>query len=334
MKLITCASYYGTGSSAVTDLINECDNVHFLGDYEFRFVQDPDGICDLEYNLVLNNHRHNSGYALKRYEKNVKFLNGNRFVKKYNRFFGDQWMILSDRYIQELVDVEYKGYWHQDVRDKGDFVYILERLIDKFMHGVLKVNQERNYSVFMNNFTNYATNPGVRFYEKTRKYIDDLFRVANTDNKEFIMVDQLVPPSNTSHYLKFFNDLKVVCVERDPRDLYILERRYWNGSIIPHDVNEYCKWFEVTRRHRKTEKDNPEKILRIQFEDLIFHYDYMSALILEFCGINRKNHVEKKTKLIPEVSKNNTKLFLKHQEYDWEISVIEKKLAEYLYAFE
>ena len=52
-----------------------------MGDYEFRFVQDPDGICDLEYNLVLNNHRHNSGYAIKRYEKNVKYLSGGRFIK-------------------------------------------------------------------------------------------------------------------------------------------------------------------------------------------------------------------------------------------------------------
>ena len=114
MKIITCASYYGTGSSAVTDLINECDNVHFLGDYEFRFVQDPDGIKDLEYNLVINNHRHNSGYAIKRYERNVEFLNGNVFIKKYNRYFGNKWKELSNRYIKDLVDVEYKGYWHQD----------------------------------------------------------------------------------------------------------------------------------------------------------------------------------------------------------------------------
>ena len=53
MKLLTCASYHGTGSSAVTNLIDECDNVHDMGDYEFRFVHDPDGICDLEYNLVI-----------------------------------------------------------------------------------------------------------------------------------------------------------------------------------------------------------------------------------------------------------------------------------------
>ena len=46
MKVITCASYYGCGSSAVTDLISEFSGVESLGDYEFRFLHDIDGISD------------------------------------------------------------------------------------------------------------------------------------------------------------------------------------------------------------------------------------------------------------------------------------------------
>ena len=333
MKIITCASYYGTGSSAVTDLINECDNVHFLGDYEFRFVQDPDGICDLEYNLVLNNHRHNSGYALKRYEKNVKFLNGNWFVKKYNKFFGDEWMRLSSEYVKKLVATEYKGYWHQDVRDAGMVPYIIDRLYIKLMHSIPGVNKERNFTLFMNNMTNYATYPGESFYSITKEYIDDLFTLVNTDNKEFVMVDQLVPPSNTSHYLSFFSDIKVICVDRDPRDLYILEREYWNGTIIPHDVNQFCIWFRATRAHKSREVDN-DQILRISFEDLIYHYTHFKDKILDFCGIAASHHVNPRTRLIPEESCRNTKLFEKHHKYDKEIRIIETELSEYLYDYE
>ena len=50
MKVISCASYHGTGSSAITDFLGEFDNVCSMTNYEFRFVQDPDGISDLEYN--------------------------------------------------------------------------------------------------------------------------------------------------------------------------------------------------------------------------------------------------------------------------------------------
>lgn len=60
MRVITCASYYGTGSSAVTDFFSEFDDIYSLGDYEYRFLQEPDGIADLEYNLIENNHRHNT----------------------------------------------------------------------------------------------------------------------------------------------------------------------------------------------------------------------------------------------------------------------------------
>ena len=60
MRFISCASYYGSGSSVITDFISEFGSVYSFSDEEFRFVQDPDGISDLEYNLVENFNRHNS----------------------------------------------------------------------------------------------------------------------------------------------------------------------------------------------------------------------------------------------------------------------------------
>lgn len=329
MKFITCASYYGTGSSAITDLVNECDNVHDMGDYEFRFIQDPDGIRDLEYNLVENNNRHNSGYALKRYERNVKFLAGNKFIKKYNKFFGDKWVTLSNKYVKDLIDVEYRGHWHQDVRDYGFFPYFVERVVNKVV-GVFK--KELYIKVILRNYTNYATNPGDKFYDITKEYIENLFSAANTDNKEFIMADQLVPPTNTMTYLRYFDDIKVVCVDRDPRDLFILEK-LWRGTIVPEKVEDFCIWYKSTRIHRKTEKDDENKILRIQFEDLIYNYDEYSKKVLDFVGIDQTHHTKPKTLLNPEKSKKNTRLWERYPEYKDDIAIIEKELREYLYKY-
>ena len=69
IKFLTCASYYGTGSSAVTDLISEYDGVDNLTDYEFRFLHDPYGVRDLQYYLIDNPNRHNSGFGLKKFIK-------------------------------------------------------------------------------------------------------------------------------------------------------------------------------------------------------------------------------------------------------------------------
>lgn len=330
MRLITSTGYYSTGSSAVTDLINECDDVCALGDYEFRFVQDPDGICDLEYNLVLNNHRHNSGYALKRYERNVKFLNGGRIIKKYNRFFGAEWKRLSAEYVKKLVDVEYKGFWHQELRDKGKIAYFIERAVNKIAHKVFRLNRDKGISLFLRNNTNYATYPSEKFYEYTREYIDALFAYVNKENKPFVMADQLVPVSNTSRYLRFFNDIKVICVERDPRDVYIAEREMYKGTVVPKEVEDFCVWYRATRAHKASECDDPERILRINFEDLVYSYDEYADKIFDFCGIDKSLHVRKREFFDPDKSIANTRLYEKYPKLSKEIAYIESNLKDAL----
>ena len=136
-KVITCAGYYGTGSSAITDLLGEFSSVHFLGDFEFRFVQDPGGIADLEYNIVDNYHRHNSGHALKRFRKNIDFLCGNKFNRTYENSFQGQFKKLSMEYIDSLTAFKFKGYWHQDVIDRGFLFWFVERALDKILNRVV-----------------------------------------------------------------------------------------------------------------------------------------------------------------------------------------------------
>ena len=68
MKKISCVGYHATGSGAVDDYLREFDNIESANyGIESRFLQDPDGISDLEYNLIENPHRLNSGFALKRF---------------------------------------------------------------------------------------------------------------------------------------------------------------------------------------------------------------------------------------------------------------------------
>ena len=119
MRLITCASYYGTGSSAITDFVAEFDNIFDLTNEEFRFIQDPDGISDLEFNLVECFNRHNSGHSLKRYKRLVDFYCGNRLSAKYSGTFGSKWKELSYKYIDSLTEFTYPGWWMYDLYDGG-----------------------------------------------------------------------------------------------------------------------------------------------------------------------------------------------------------------------
>jgi len=339
MKIITCTGYYGTGSSAVTDLLGEFENIHFMGDYEFRFIQDPDGIADLEYNIVENYHRHNSGHSLKRYKKKVNFLAGNRLIKKYEAYFQGQFKKLSHEYIQSLAAIKFKGYWHQDVIDKGTLIWFTERFLDKVLNRIfVPIIRGRNniepisIHLLKNEYTYVPYSDPTHFYDCTKKYIKELFSAANVEDKLYIVVDQLVPPSNTKKYCRYFDDIKILAIDRDPRDIYMLERFVYKGGVVPlENIDDFCVWYLLTRKHRETDIDDPNKVLRLQFEDMVYNYEESVKVIADFLGMPYSYHINPKTKFIPSQSIKNTQIWLRHPELAEEMKEIERKLGKYCY---
>ena len=333
MRIVTCASYYGTGSSAVTDYVGEFDTTTSLGDYEFRFLHDPEGVADLEYNLVWNHNRHNSGHAIKRFKRLVDFYAGNRLVQKYEPFFDYRWKEIAYRYIDSLTDFSYRGWWQYDLLDKGMGYYYRKLLVNKLYKMTFGRNTEHVLNVLPNEMTYCGHPTQEEFNQKTKAFLNELFEAGNKENKPFLMVDQLLPSSNLNRYWNFFDDIKVIVVERDPRDMYILEKLVWKGSVIPTESAElFCKWYRYTRAHRKTEQWDAEHCLFVQFEDLIYHYDETTEKIREWIGLDEADHRFKKQKLDPSKSVKNTRLWEKYDIGD-DLKVIEAELAEYLYDY-
>lgn len=335
MRIISCASYYGTGSSAVTDLISEYKNVYSLTNYEFRFIQDPDGISDLEFQLVQNHNRHNSGHALKRYKRLVDFYAGNKLVKKYEPFFDNRWKEISYRYIDGLTEFKYKGWWQYDLLDRGVNYYYRKLVLNKILQmTVWRKLEDRQLNVLPDEIT-YCSRPSEEeFLEKTREYIRELFTAANKGKMPNVMVDQIVPPSNLQRYLRYFNDIKVFVVDRDPRDIYLLEKKVWKGNVIPTESPQlFCQWYQYTRAHRKTDDMNTDNIMFIQFEDLIKYYDEMTKKIEGFLGFKGEEHVRRKQNFKPLESIKNTQIYKMYPECADEIRYIENKLKEYLYVW-
>jgi len=331
LRIISCASYYGTGSSAITDLVTEFENVYSLTEFEFRFLQDPDGISDLEFNLVENHNRHNSGHALKRYKKVIDFNSGTRFARKYETFFDNKWKSISYKYLENLTDFSFPGWWSYDLLDKGVRYYYRKLFINKILKMTIWRKNERVLNVLPKEIT-YCSKPSEeKFLQCTREYINELFTVANKENKPNIMVDQIVPPSNLNRFIRYFDDIKVFVVDRDPRDLYVLEKYIWKCRIIPtNNVETFCKWFEYVRAHRKTDKWD-DKVMFVQFEDLIYKYENTVKNIAEFLDFSPEEHAKKETIFKPEVSIKNTRLWENFPNVESDIEYIENELREYLY---
>ncbi len=334
MKIITCAGYYRTGSSAITDYLSEFQSCSCVGSTEFRFIYDTDGIRDLEYNIVENNDRLNTSIAIKRFIRYTKILNGGLIRRGYKKYMGDSFMHHTQEFVERITELKSEAWSHIDRYERGSLFNFIDVALwltaVKLSAGarcfsLLNIWHEKSY---------YSAIDEKTFCQYAIEYIEKVIGSITKEDAEYTVVDQLLPPSNLEAYLKYFRDIKVIVVERDPRDLFILENEIHRWGNIPYrNVVEFCKWFEITRRHRKREKCDQEHVLQLNFEDLVYKYDEVTQRLMQFIGLKAEDHVLPRSHFDPERSIKNTNMKEKYPQYSKEISYIEENLAEYLYSF-
>ena len=330
MKIITCASYFGSGSSALTDLASEYDSVHPSPDFEFSFIHNPDGVSDLEYHLVNYHNRETSGHALKRFIKLSKINQGTWFNKKYEAYFHGDYKKYTDEYVSNLLDFKYKGYWYFDVNNRSKFSYYFLAAYGKLLRKLNVAHPSLLPKEYM-----YCSHPSEEeFMKHTQEYISKLMHSLNSDNKEYLVADQLLPSSNTDKCMRYFKDeIFVIIFDRDPRDVYLLTKLIWRyDHYFPKDLENFCKWYKYCRESQK-ERFNDRHIIYMNFEDLIYRYDETVKLVESFTGLKKSDHTKKFTRLNPKKSVNNTQLWKRYPKYQKDIEYIEKELKEYLYDF-
>ncbi|MGL5963482.1 MAG: hypothetical protein ACRCZ2_03655 [Fusobacteriaceae bacterium] len=326
VKIITCASYGGTGSSAITDLLKEFKNCKSFGEFEFNFLHYPKGIRDLELNILNRNNRLNTGYAI------FEFLKMNKKIEKeYKKYFGNNYFELTKEYAESLSQVSWKGTSELYTNNQNKFIKLSYQILNKFSN-MIKLKKEGLY--FQNkNYPLYSCYISKEiFYKNTQNYLEKLFQNLDKEKKnDKIILDQLVPCSDINSYLNYIKDVKVIVVDRDPRDLFILNMEFWNEGWIPQEVNLYVEYFKTIRNHQYYEKENQNKIIRIRFEDLIYSYEETLKKIMIFLELDEKNHYNKNVFFNPEISIKNTNLQSKYKKYEKEISIIEKELKIFCY---
>lgn len=334
MKVLSCSSFYGSGSSAITDLLSEYSSAKPVSDYEFTFLYEPDGISDLEYNLVECFNRVNACVAIKRFLKAVKRNNGDVLHhQNYSKFFKKQYLPLSEKYINDLIDVKYYGYLDFDLRDRSKLNYLWLIFWRKVFN---KIGAQRG-GVLRKELTYCAAPSEDKFLDATRQYVKQLFEIYNSENAEYIVLDQVFPSTNVEkirRYVPF--ESKIILVNRDPRDVYMCLRYLWTKETYPpsgKNVEEFCKWYEYCHQKAMDEAAKCDIVMPINFEDLIYKYDETVAKIEDFTGLKANEHCRKFERLNPKVSAFNTRVWERYPKEKENIEYIKKHLSKYLYNF-
>lgn len=335
-RIIVPTGYMGSGSSAITDLISEIDGYDAdTGSFEYVFLHCPNGVFDLEDKLLYGNNALRSDEALHMFRYTMKQLFDKKYwwVGHYNTNLTANFMKYTEGYINALVQYrpEYYWYYQENADAKMIFKLVIRKLISAITFGKVTLKKPLLYNDLLLSYVQPE-----EFYTATKKYLKNIWNDLGIQDRN-IVLDQLLLPFNLQRVYNYFDaeEIRVFVIDRDPRDVFILNKYVWskqnNPIPYPTDVYEFCKCYKSLR---KLEKDTSfSSVLRLHFEDLVYKYENTVNLVLEFLGESSSKHSLKLQKFNPERSIENTQLFLSKDEFKEETSVIEKELKEYLYEF-
>lgn len=334
MKIITCTGFGNSGSSAATDFFSEFENVKVIPhDFECTFIHESDGLYDLE-KAIEEGHRLKVDLAVKRFLLLAENLQKN----EYYRFFDGNFLDETYTFINKVIGCKWTGWWHRAFETKK--VTKKEKLYSLYLNRkFVKAQKKQNYSLYENDSWMPSYLPGIdeyydcdieKFRSEAKNYLEILFNLLNKEKKEYILIDQLLPPIHSELYLHYFDNIKVVIVDRDPRDYYVCNNLFWGSRYIPSsNLDTYISWYKKTREC-VFESDNVKKIY---LEDFVYNYESISKAIIEFVGLKENNHINKGKLLIPENSKKNTLVFTKYINYSNDVSIISQKLQSSLFNY-
>lgn len=329
--VIGICGYGYTGSSAIVDLLKEYEELDvlvkdFSYTFEFSLPYEPDGLLDLEYHLTKAPAKHlQSDMAIYRFKQLVEWQRN-----PMNRITKGQFSQLTNDYIDQLVQVSYKCRRVDTRRNNRIQIYwekglgVLQRKIERQLKRNVPIVKEdtRFVSVYPENFQ-----------KATREYVMRIIEASKENDEAIRLIDQPFPPNNPEDVFHYFDNPYAIVVDRDPRDVYLLVKHFAfrGGRFIPTDrVEEYVEYFRSVRKHRP-DKD-PQRVIRIKFEDLIYEYQRTVKKIEEFLGISQHIHIGEYFK--PEISMRNTQMMDMFPEEKKAIEYIEQELPEYLFPFD
>lgn len=321
-----CVSGYGrSGSSACVDLLREFEYIDGP-DKEFRIAKDPYGLLDLELSIVDNWEfiRHNA--AINDFLEYCSMLSrSDGIFKRVGKNFSD---ILSVDLMKESLEY---------VSRINDFMYIGDTMLNRYKLNALQSLKQRIKSKagLSNAVPMHFSRPSEdKFLVETKQYLRRIFENYAASKKiNKIVLDQAISPTNINKALRYFDNARLIIVDRDPRDIYatMINNKMFLG-VSDNSVYKYIAWHHAVRKQTVQDSDSifmQDKVLRLNFEDFFLHYDRTIEHIKEFLDIDFY-HKDKGSKFNPESASDHVGIW-KNVLNQKTVFQIEKELNEYCY---
>lgn len=341
---VAVTGYIGTGSSAVIDFLREFDVCAVaLGKdkaYEHIPFYVDHGLFDLGAILMNVNSALRSDTAICSFLESMKRLNDNNFgwFGSYKWYVGERFEKAVNEFI-EKISISFPGRsCNHYIKVKFSLFKVLLQIAAKIIYKRPVYKWGRVY-VYDNKQMYFSMPTYEEYYSAARKFVNDYFDICAEPNKQVMVYDHLLWPQHTRLVDDYFGDnFRLIVVLRDPRDVYILDKHYWhkppvgNGDpFFPTKVQDFVDYWKRIRGYEA--KVSRNKILYVQFEDLIYNYEQTAKQIMDFVGLKKEEHVAKRRYFNPDKSIKNTQTFTLEDEWLKEADFIQQKLPESTYDF-
>ncbi|MBQ0097565.1 MAG: hypothetical protein KBS62_01345 [Oscillospiraceae bacterium] len=329
MKIISTSGYGASGSSAVYDFVRQFNEVNcFSGSEEFQFIRMPDGIMDLKHFLTDGSGMIACNNAIIRFEKAMK---KGFFAENCRGVLGKKYDDIIDNYLSKIIQVKWKG---KSIFDPSDITIRKEnvffRKIDNKIESALRktVNKEAHFPAIKERY--FSMMSENEFNKITKEFVEEfIYAFPGIKSEKPLLIDQIFPATDSQKGTEFFDETKVIIVNRDPRCMYVgAHRSITENAFMPCDnVENFVKYYRALCENEV----RSDKALYVNYDELIFDYYNTTQKIIDYLGFDKRPENEFKH-FNPNVSVTYTLPMLTCYDKK-DVEYIEKELGDYLYDF-
>tara|TARA_B100001175_G_scaffold251358_1_gene218697 strand:- start:7793 stop:8755 length:963 start_codon:yes stop_codon:yes gene_type:complete len=284
MNYVITSSPGNSGGGAVHDYL--CGRNDFespTNGEEIRIICDPYGIENLYQNFYDNFSINNAAESLFQFQKYCEDLNQDKLLNS-RKVYGGKFYSLVSKYIKEIKKMEYIGLPQYKKISLKSLDKIENKInIKLFKH---KHNQYKSYKMILpvqkDLFIKLSKNFLYNFFKSKIKSI----------NKKNIILDQATNYWNPSIAFKYFDNLKIIKINRDPRSIFY-SMKWRSSSAYPgYDVKLFIEWYKnLLKINKDISSKNNKNIMQINFEDFILKFDESTKKINKFLNIKKINNI-------------------------------------------
>ncbi len=341
MNNIFVTGFYGTGSSAVIDLLSEFDGVDIaIGKrYEHCLFLGQSCFLDLYQRLFgAMSNRMIQDRAINDFIDEMKRQNNYDFewYGSYKKLFGAKFIDAVTTFVNSISSEVVDGGFAHAKGVRFSLIHAILQVGAAILKGYRITKLGRKYC-YDGKSARYMTVTEDEFVIAARKFAETYFQLCMKGETE--VFDHILLPEQCGAMKNIFVGEKLIIVDRDPRDIYLSAYHIWNTvrcgkqkAPFPDGIDEFCKTWRRTHEF-VLKNSNCERIKLVKFENLIYKYEETVEEIADFCGLNMNRHINKGKIFIPSKSIDNTQVFLKSPEFNHETEILERELADYVYNF-